>query len=398
MARSDVLIGAPSFPAQPGATVFSVPMAAQARLLMASAHPTVAPSSARATASIVPPPDPIPGPAIDGRLFSAASAFNKPIPADFPLHADSAAMTGADWVKGYDANTILRPWLGLFKQFGNIVHVPAGTPNISVKMDNPTCNVLQIQVPIPPGTTAPRPDPENTVIFLTEDGKTFEVYQLTAPGVTPYRACPADSSWHIGSYAIPSWSPGTSDWTGLGYGLDSVRASEISVAAGMVRPASLTSPYPDNFGHAIAIATWRTVAAGQSHPRFVQPAAAGDGIFTGIGGIPMGARLQLDPAYDIDSDPWVLDHGTWAKAYLKTLQVYGAIIVDSGAQVYWQEYNLPGGVDPYGGVYPWATAAEYNIGCFTAGCDQSASIAVPNAVMTHFRVLDWTQNPNGNFT
>lgn len=58
MARSDVLIGASSFPAQPGATVFSVPMSAQARLLLATAHPTVAPSPARATASITPPADP----------------------------------------------------------------------------------------------------------------------------------------------------------------------------------------------------------------------------------------------------------------------------------------------------------------------------------------------------
>lgn len=340
-----------------------------------------------------------PGPTIDGRLFATSSAFNLPIPADFPLHANSDAMTGSDWVKGYDSNTILRPWLGFWKQFGNIVHVPAGTPNVSVQMDNPSCNVLQIQVPIPAGTVVPRPTTENTVIFLTENGDTYELYQATAPGVTPYAACAPNSLWHCRSYEIPSFGVGTSDWTGSGYGKRAVRASDISIAAGMVRPASLTAPYPDTFGHAIGIASWRLAAAGQANPRFVAPATQGDGAYAGgTKAIPMGARLQLDPAYDIDADSWVIEHGAWAKAFLKTLQVYGAIPTDSGAQAYWQQYNLPGGVNPLGGVYPWATTAEYNIGCFTVGCDQSASIGIPNAVMSNFQVLDWDENPNGDFT
>jgi hypothetical protein len=134
----------------------------------------------------------------------------------------------------------------------------------------------------------------------------------------------------------------------------------------------------------LAFTYHKTCGSGASHPRYVAPATASDGTYNGSGCLPMGARVQLDPSVSCTADPWVMKHGSWAAAFCRTLQKYGAIVVDSnGASVFNQVYNTDWN------AYPWAS--QYNVGCFVAGCDQSSSIALPNNLMLRFRVIDWAR-------
>jgi hypothetical protein len=152
----------------------------------------------------------------------------------------------------------------------------------------------------------------------------------------------------------------------------------------MVKPSDVQGAnYPQDFGHALPIRYWRTCATGQAHPRFVPPATSGDGTYTGSSCMPMGARVQLDPSIDCASTSYAVKHGPWAAALCRTFQRYGGIVVDTGASIDVQVFNTDWN------AYPWAS--QYNTGCFSAGCDQSASIAMPNDLMARFRVIDWTR-------
>jgi hypothetical protein len=334
-----------------------------------------------------------PASATADRLYSCASTFNTPIPANAPIHPDTSLMISRDtWVKNYDSNSIYRPWFGLWKEYESLVFASASTPLVTVQINNRStgqCGWTQIRAPIPTTAQVRLSGVENSLSVLAADGQEYEFYDLTPPGTSNTvlsgntLSCPANSQWQASSFSVPGWGSGTSGWTGAGYGKDSIRASDISTASGMVRLRDVQNN-PADWGHALAFTYHKTCGSSAPHPRFVPPARSSDGSYNSSGCLPMGARVQLDPTVDCATHPWVIKHGAWAEAYCRTLQKYGAIAVDSnGASVFNQVYNTDWN------AYPWAS--QYNTGCMVAGCDQSASIALPNDLMGRFRVIDWTR-------
>jgi hypothetical protein len=59
------------------------------------------------------------------------------------------------------------------------------------------------------------------------------------------------------------------------------------------------------------------------------PATHWDGTSSDPRAIPQGARVQLDPAFDVGAQPWP----EWKKVVARALQQYGAIIDDSGGSL-----------------------------------------------------------------
>lgn len=56
------------------------------------------------------------------------------------------------------------------------------------------------------------------------------------------------------------------------------------------------------------------------------PATHTDGEDASVNAIPEGARVQLDPAFNVDATTWP----AWKKTLARTLQVYGAYVSDTG--------------------------------------------------------------------
>jgi hypothetical protein len=111
--------------------------------------------------------------------------------------------------------------------------------------------------------------------------------------------------------------------------------------------------------------TWdHVLVMGYPHTRntFVFPAGSSDGPFTDSASLPMGSRIQLDPAFDVNGSSMP----EWQKQLCRTLQKYGVVVVDTGSALMNEGLYS---VRPY--VWPWEPGWS----------------AWPASVVARFRVL-----------
>lgn len=161
-------------------------------------------------------------------------------------------------------------------------------------------HVLQ-SVPIPAGA---QPDPArdaHMVVHDTSDGCVYEFWQARRDKGR------WSASW---GGALPTES------TGIYLGGMAARASGMSAAVGLIEPGELRAGRID---HALAFAYPHTRAGGP-----VAPATNSDGTSTESFALPEGARIQLDPALDLDS----LDLTPSERTIAEALQRYGMILAD----------------------------------------------------------------------
>jgi hypothetical protein len=92
---------------------------------------------------------------------------------------------------------------------------------------------------------------------------------------------------------------------------------------GVVRPEEIAQGHID---HALQLSG----VAGHVRRNFIAcPATHWDGTSSDPRAIPQGARIQLDPAFNVSAQRWP----AWTKVIARTLQEYGAIIDDSGGSL-----------------------------------------------------------------
>jgi hypothetical protein len=135
-----------------------------------------------------------------------------------------------------------------------------------------------------------------------------------------------DSSYNAGT---DTWAAGVRTITELtGWGAncaegqhcDGTVAAGFAMLGGAVRPEEIAQGHID---HALALTTPATKSG-----YIACPATHTDGASSNANAIPEGARVQLDPAFNVDGQAWP----AWEKAIAKALQSYGAYVVDtSGA-------------------------------------------------------------------
>jgi RTX calcium-binding nonapeptide repeat (4 copies) len=91
--------------------------------------------------------------------------------------------------------------------------------------------------------------------------------------------------------------------------------------AGVIRPEEIAQGHID---HALQLSG----VSGHVRANFVAcPATHWDGTSSDPRAIPQGARIQLDPRFDVDAQPWL----EWKKVIARALQEYGAIIDEGGS-------------------------------------------------------------------
>jgi hypothetical protein len=90
---------------------------------------------------------------------------------------------------------------------------------------------------------------------------------------------------------------------------------------GVVRPEEIRQGHID---HALSITMPYTRKG-----HIACPATHTDGKHNDPYAIPEGARLQLDPSFDVDAQPWP----AWEKIIAKAFQTYGAYVSDTGGTI-----------------------------------------------------------------
>jgi hypothetical protein len=82
---------------------------------------------------------------------------------------------------------------------------------------------------------------------------------------------------------------------------------------------------------------------------FVWPATRTDGDYRGLNAIPMGTRLRIDPAVDVESLPM----SAAGKMIARAAQHYGIVIRDHAdhAVTFYGEDPAPTGTDPYPQIF-----------------------------------------------
>jgi hypothetical protein len=251
----------------------------------------------------------------------------------------------------------------------SIYYATSATPTVTVQLNYPTCNSAQYQVPIPAGAIVEKTNESRLVVAISDTDVEWDLYKVTPPSTTPLTSsgslqCASNSNW--AATFITKHSPGWS--SSAGYGAWSPRASHTYEGAGTIRPRDTETPAGGSWDHALALALPFT-SSGSCHPRYVAPATGGDGTTDGCSAVPMGARLQLDPS--INCSTWPSVAREWMRQECRTLQKYGAIVVDTGGDAFVAQYSSSLGAY----TWPWV----------------GSGVNLPPDLMSRFRVIDWTR-------
>jgi hypothetical protein len=223
-----------------------------------------------------------------------------------------------------------RPAIANLYDFGlPIYEADARTPRHRIDCTQPwgTCGLEEAEggVPIPDGARA---NAGSDAAISVVDRAQGRVYCL----------------WRYNNdYATTAWGH-VYDLNGLGDGRPPVcTGSGLPGIAGVVRLAEVKA---GQIPHALVFSTM-FCGSGVRYP-----AGKSDGGYEGRGALPEGARLQLDPAVDLDAIPGITP-GEMAVA--RALQVYGAYVGDcGGAKVAFTFEHPKGGENPYPSVgFAW---------------------------------------------
>ena len=295
------------------------------------------------------------------RPFSAASPWNQRIPANTALDGDSETLIADLASRG--------PWLVNMKDWSIPVYfVDADhTPKHDVGDSRPGVYGAGFEfpraIPIPAGAVASPPVQKGSDYHLSLIDKTKGLEW---------------GMWDAQQDASGRWSTGlgaVTDLNGTGVAppwydspreFDShrARASGFPLVAGLIFVDEIKAGRID---HALAFA--------YDHCRtglFIPPASTSQNAqFDAVGsrGIPMGGRIQLDPAWDVAGSAL----SPAGKVIARALQEYGAYCSDyAGANVLYGE-NSPAAVAAWQGVL-----AQNDL----------ATVFTPEFIARHFRVID----------
>jgi hypothetical protein len=183
----------------------------------------------------------------------------------------------------------------------------------------------------------PFPIPSYTQPNEGADGHVTVVDPLTNEELDMWQASydPGTDTWSASS----RYETGYDGWgalCALGQHCGSAVAAGFAELAGVLRPEEIAQGHID---HALVFTTPYTRSG------FIAcPATHTDGKIDDTAAIPEGARIQLDPKFNVDAQSWP----SWEKTIAKALQTYGAFLVDTGGSLSIRgESNLLRGYDAW---------------------------------------------------
>ena len=308
---------------------------------------TKAPSTSTTTSTTGPPsPSQTVGYGTAGRPFSASSAWNRAIPANASLAANSAGM-----VRHLSSGGHYNVTNGAWGQMGApVFYADASTPRYTWGSH---CGAISgKQVPIPPGShEAQGPGANLDHKYIVIDTSTKLVYDIWGADVLG-RDC---LKWgYQGAGVIESLTTANDGAPGVN-GEQAPTGAGTSSLAGLLRAYDATHLDEDGtYGHALQGASMYSAKG-----RWVSPATKTDGPDTSPDAIPQGSRLQLNPSFNCGA---ISTSGI--RAYCRTAQKYGIILMDTtpvhALTIYQEDVkdNTPADGNPLAGGY-WGTDADW---------------------------------------
>lgn len=295
-------------------------------------------------------------------FFGPTGPWNAPLPAGKALDAGSAAIVSAMSAKIAAASRLgSSPYINTTAY--SVPVWPAAWPPRRLVYDNDPDSSIGLAVaainaaggfPFP-AAAQPAPGTDGNLVIYDAAADTFYEFwrastprqnALTCIAALPWgERCHHDGRWHAryagimdrvdandGVFSPTAWP--TAGPGGWGWG---ARATSLPLLGGLITFADLRSGVID---HAVA-ASFKSVCRAY----FMAPAQRNDGSDFSASCLPEGARLQLDPAYDVDADA----NPPLTKAIERAAQTYGLVIADRGGasiQVYGQDPQTEP-TDPY---------------------------------------------------
>jgi hypothetical protein len=266
------------------------------------------------------------------KLFSSSSPFNQKIPANPEIDPRSKTM-----IKSLETDVRKQDFILAQKRWTLPVYYAnkrTSRYDVTLTADWAPFTVMK-KVPIPKQA---KPDPENDAEIAIIDESTnceYDFWQLRK----------VNGKWYA------SWGNAISLNSNGIYkaGSAAARASGFALTAGIIWPEELKK---GKINHALVFSYSFTKSGGP-----VPPATASDGYLDSAQAIPEGARLQLDPDFDISTLPTAYE-----RTIAKALQEYGMFLGDSGggAQLYALSPMSRKG-NPYKGILPDRDYVKLNI-------------------------------------
>jgi hypothetical protein len=258
------------------------------------------------------------------RLYADTSVLNTPIggsPAIDPGSGNMVASAIVPYVSG--SNITNDPDWGIPISYGD-----PSSHQYTVGCTRYWCNIAVPPFPIPASAQTSGGSDAHLVV-LDNSGRELDMWD---------GAKAADGSWSAGVRTVIS-SAGTGLQCAQGQTCGRPNAAGFALAGGILRPEEIAQGHID---HALVITTPLTRAG-----YVACPALGTDGQSTDPGSLPEGARVQLDPALNVDATSMP----AWMKVVAKALQTYGAYVVDTGGSLSIRaESNVGRGYDAWAKV------------------------------------------------
>ncbi|HYT80872.1 MAG TPA: hypothetical protein VEQ37_16770 [Actinomycetota bacterium] len=279
-----------------------------------------------------PPPPPPGGLAIP--VYASDSFWNTPIPANPAIDPNSAGMVKAALLSyvgsAHFSNTGSWGryiWLG--KPSDKLYHVCSSKTCVDVRI---------------PAAAKPNTGSDHHMVVVNGDVETDMWIARYDSSTDTWSA-----SW-IGNTTITGWGAHCA----LGQHCNGPTAAGFALVGGVARPAEIMQGHID---HAFKL------DSPYSRSGIIAcPATHTDGKFPDPVALPEGARIQLDPAINVEAQAWA----PWQKIVAKALQKYGAYMSDTGGSLSlkgesdqdgahgdsWAAVGVPAG--PSLGWLPWS--------------------------------------------
>jgi hypothetical protein len=288
------------------------------------------------------------GTAEGASFFSPSGPWNATVLANPALESNSAAIvsTMSNLIAAKVAAGGPNPYIQTTTYSTPLYNVDASTPKQPLTIDPgtghqvPLVNAINANggVPIPAGAQPAAGTDGHITIYDASSHKLYEFWRASSPemntppcGALPWNdgtLCFGDSRWHAewggimdqvdtdpGFFSVNSW-PGLTGTQGYDWG---ATATSLPLAGGLITLDDLNAGV---INHALAGA-WATTCKNF----FVAPAQRNDSSASDItpACLPEGAKLQLDPAYNVNADP----NPPITKAIERAAQTYGIIMRDT---------------------------------------------------------------------
>lgn len=257
----------------------------------------------------VAPPPPSSGAGYSTLFYSATSFWNTPIAANPAIDSDSSLMVTTSLVPSAGSSNFANTdgW-GIPLVFSHNTD-----PLYTIGCTSYGCgNTIQFHIPV--GAKPTTGSDHHLAVINVDTGQELDMWVASFNG----------STWTSGSRYVTD---------AYGWGAMCAQGQHCggSVAAGFAIWGGI--PTPEHFSgsggyihHALTI----TVANPNTRAGYVAcPATSTDGKTAGNQYIPEGARIQLDPSFNVDGQSW----SSWQKILAKTMQIYGAYVSDTGGSL-----------------------------------------------------------------